>query len=84
MVKSMKINLNATEITNSGHFGDPRNFIVSKIPYLTISCSSLKKGKSVFIHKIMAGVWETIYDWSDKVNMHLIRSYVQYLDSNIQ
>ena len=40
-----------------------------------------KQRKSIFIDKIMAGVLEEIYDWSDKVNMHLIRSYSQYLDS---
>ena len=36
-------------------FGDPRNFIASKIPCFTISCSSLKKGKGIlYVDKIMA------------------------------
>ena len=56
MVKSMKSS--ATEITNLGHFGDPQNVLPQKfLALITISCSSLKKGKNIciLIDNIMAG-----------------------------
>ena len=40
---------------NLGHFEDPQNFVASKIPCLTISCSSLKKGNSLYINKVWQG-----------------------------
>ena len=82
MIKSMKIKCHRKVITNLGHFRNTQNLLHQKfLVSITISYSNLKKGKGVFIDKIMAEMYKAIYDWSDIFNIHLIRSYSQYLDS---
>ena len=57
----------------------PQKFLAFNILFKPKEREKIKLWQG-WIDKIMAGMQEAINDWSDKVNMHLIKSYSQYLD----